>query len=107
MPETEAERLSQYKQKRVPEGEEEIPADRYLTAREQMRGMQAYSTAQNRLLSAGETNVEANWTELGPGNIGGRTRAMVIHPADSNTCLRQLRRAVSGRRRMVAQAGSH
>jgi len=74
-----------FRQKRLPEGEEEIPADLYLTAREQMRGMQSYSTAQNRLLSAGETNVEANWTELGPGNIGGRTRAMVIHPTDPNT----------------------
>ena len=25
-----------------------------------------------------------NWTELGPGNIGGRTRAIYIHPTDTN-----------------------
>ncbi|HKE04303.1 MAG TPA: hypothetical protein VKE91_09595, partial [Blastocatellia bacterium] len=27
----------------------------------------------------------ANWTELGPGNVGGRTRALAIHPTNPDT----------------------
>lgn len=52
--------------------------------------MSRYSTSQNRILASQAepgTEVEesfANWTPLGPGNIGGRTRALLIHPADSN-----------------------
>lgn len=80
----EAERVLHFKQKRLPEGEVEIPAERYLKAYEQMREMSLYSTAQNRLLSSAESGAQASWTELGPGNIGGRTRSLVIHPMDAN-----------------------
>jgi len=73
--------------KRLPEGGKEIPVERYLEAREQMRRMPRYSTARNQYLSAAEaeTDQTANWTELGPGNIGGRTRALIIHPTNHDT----------------------
>ena len=82
-----------YRLKRVPEGEKYVPVERYLTAREQMRRMPRYSTAQHRLLpaendNAAETAEEQNllgaWTPLGPGNIGGRTRALLIDPTNPN-----------------------
>ncbi len=75
--------------KRVPEGETEIPVERYLIAREQMRKMRLYSTAEERFLpqhnlTSAETSQGAlgSWSPLGPGNIGGRTRAMLIHPTN-------------------------
>lgn len=85
-----AEAVSFYRKKRVPEGENEIPIERYFTARERMKTMPRYSTAERRYLrnQAGTNRAEqemlANWTSLGPGNIGGRTRAMVIHPQEPN-----------------------
>ena len=84
-----------YKLKRVPVGEKEIPVEKYLQAKEQMREMRQYSSAENRFLPSRaemenspqrEANIEAlgNWTSLGPGNIGGRTRALIIHPTGTN-----------------------
>jgi photosystem II stability/assembly factor-like uncharacterized protein len=92
-----------YAMKRSPDGKSAIPVERYLTAVKQMEGMPQYSTALNRVTpsrselkaqaaksvkSAAQTgDVQANaatlaedWTPLGPGNIGGRTRAILIHP---------------------------
>jgi len=76
-----------YLQKRLPEGEREIPVERYLEAREQARRAPRYSTAQSRFLSQAEAEADsaATWTELGPGNIGGRTRALIIHPTNHDT----------------------
>ena len=76
-----------YRLKRLPEGETEIPVERYFAAREQIRLMPQYSSRLNRLLpSRAElktTELEAAaWTPLGPGNIGGRTRALLINPID-------------------------
>ena len=84
-----------YKLKRVPVGETEIPVEKYLLAKEQMREMRQYSSAENRFLPSRaemerspqrEENSEAlgNWTPLGPGNVGGRTRALIIHPTGTN-----------------------
>ena len=84
-----------YKLKRVPVGETEIPVEKYLQAKEQMREMRQYSSAENRFLPSRtemerspqlEANSEAlgNWTPLGPGNIGGRTRTLIIHPTGTN-----------------------
>ncbi len=78
--------------KRVPEGEKDLPVEKYFEAIEQMRGMERFSTAQGRATMGGErlaapigpqTNAAA-WTPLGPGNIGGRTRALLVHPQDAN-----------------------
>jgi photosystem II stability/assembly factor-like uncharacterized protein len=54
-------------------------------AREQMRQMSRYSTAADALVRADATPAEKSsigrWQFLGPGNVGGRTRVLVIDPA--------------------------
>lgn len=69
-----------------------IPVEKYLAAFEHVKRMPQYSTrlgrsfpsqndigaAQSRELSLG------SWTQLGPGNVGGRTRAFVINPINPN-----------------------
>lgn len=50
--------------------------------------MPQYSTAEDRMLPARaamrKQDLEAlpAWTELGPNNVGGRTRALLIHPTN-------------------------
>src|SRR5262249_22598169 len=80
-----------YRLKRLPEGESQIPVERYFEARERMRRMPRYSTRQNRLMpsraemkSEPEEAALGEWTPLGPGNVGGRTRALLIKPNDPN-----------------------
>src|SRR5262245_62094714 len=84
-----------FTRKRLPEGEKELPVEKYFEAQERMRGMRHFSTALDRLVSTRENfsapldRVEADpnqatWTPLGPGNIGGRTRAILINPQDAN-----------------------
>lgn len=58
-------------------------------AREVMRGMERYSTATDSFVSRGgrvstqdASSVVGKWTFLGPGNIGGRTRVLVIDPVE-------------------------
>ncbi|MBL8191803.1 MAG: hypothetical protein JNK38_27565, partial [Acidobacteria bacterium] len=74
-------------QKRLPEGEFELPLERYVEAIEQMREMPVHSTADNRWMSRAELQAAGpeqsklgTWTWLGPGNIGGRTRTIVFNP---------------------------
>ncbi|MBX3280333.1 MAG: hypothetical protein KF868_20235 [Acidobacteria bacterium] len=74
--------------KRAPVGETAVPVERYLIAAEKMRVMRQYSTPEGRALPSraemrnrAEQNLLA-WTPLGPGNIGGRTRALLIHPTN-------------------------
>ena len=79
-----------YRLQRLPQETKEIPVENYLRAREQMREMVHYSTAQNRFIQNGtggyaaETEAASEalgtWTPLGPNNVGGRTRALLIHP---------------------------
>ena len=58
-----------------------IPADGLLIAHEQMKSM---LTQQN--VVANEADISrGSWTWLGPGNIGGRVRALVIHPTTPTT----------------------
>ena len=58
-----------------------IPADGLVVAHEQMKAM--------LMQDAGVNNVggisRGSWTWLGPGNIGGRVRAIVIHPTTTTT----------------------
>lgn len=79
-----------YRLKRVPEGEAEIPVERYVAAQERMAQMPRYSTSRRQVLPSqreqGMAGIEAlpgNWEALGPGNIGGRTRALLIHPTQA------------------------
>ncbi len=86
-------------QKRLPEGEKHLPVEKYFEAQEQMRGMPHFSTARSRFVAERENvtaplgaaeapsnaaDPKATWTPLGPGNIGGRTRALLINPQDPN-----------------------
>jgi uncharacterized repeat protein (TIGR01451 family) len=109
------EAMKAYLEQRLPQGMKELPIDRYFEAQEQMKQMQRYSTAKGELLpseaetgagdtellssranakgftpdaalSAGSTSgVLGTWQPLGPGNVGGRTRAIIIDPVTPNT----------------------
>ena len=78
----EAERY--YQLKRAPVGETVIPVERYISAANHIRRMPVYSTARaSRLPGSGGFSIEAElseWVQLGPGNIGGRTRSILIDP---------------------------
>lgn len=80
-----------YQRKRAPRNGKGIPTERYAIAREQMKQMRVYSSEANRFVSRTEpqgASAEAlfggAWTNLGPGNIGGRTRTLLINPANPN-----------------------
>lgn len=74
-----------YVEKRAPDLKN-LPVERYFTAMERLRRMPVYSSAGRRFKSGGRREASLGaWQELGPGNVGGRTRALVIHPGDPNT----------------------
>lgn len=89
-----AEAMRWYLQKRLPEGEKELPVDRYFTALDQIRNMPQFSTASGQMMpsQAEAAKNTANmpelqpfiWEDLGPGNVGGRTRGLVIDPTNPN-----------------------
>lgn len=64
----------------------------YERAREVMREMPRYDTSRDALVERRQVAATATtstapfekWTFLGPGNVGGRTRALVIDPRDPN-----------------------
>jgi photosystem II stability/assembly factor-like uncharacterized protein len=76
--------------KRAPVGEKEVPVERYFTAQEEMRRMPQHSAARGTFLPSRAELEEKGisydsaaaslgaWSSLGPGNIGGRTRTLVI-----------------------------
>ncbi|MHB8069388.1 MAG: WD40/YVTN/BNR-like repeat-containing protein [Desulfobaccales bacterium] len=79
--------------KRAPLGETTLPMEKYLKAREQMQGMPGFSIRENRAFPAGagrspvsgESATLGTWSYVGPGNVGGRTRSLVIHPTTPTT----------------------
>src|SRR5947207_10927943 len=60
------------------------PQERYAAARAQMATMPHYATVRDE---GGRAHTEgtSSWQFLGPGNIGGRTRALVFDPSNDNT----------------------
>ncbi len=84
--------------RRLPEGETELPVELYLKAVEQARDLPQFSTLLNRFLPSRREMAKASakdwgaqligletlqgWTALGPGNVGGRTRALLINPKE-------------------------
>jgi hypothetical protein len=82
-----------YALKRAPVGETAIPVERYAAALQHMDRMPQFASADGRELPPREVvrdSVSADafaspWTELGPGNIGGRTRSILIHPTTPDT----------------------
>src|SRR5262245_12888254 len=89
--------------KRAPEGSSSVPSERYAAALEHMRRMPRYSTRTRQsspsiedALGAGPPDLPpppappppdalSTWTSLGPGNIGGRTRRILIDPSTPAT----------------------
>src|SRR6266478_6192589 len=68
----------------------DLPAERFIEAKRRAERMPLYSLAQRRFVDASQKGAArdaalGSWEALGPGNIGGRTRSMLIHPADANT----------------------
>ena len=80
--------------RRAPDGRRDVPVERYLAALRRMEGMPRYSSASGtvlpprardgKALATGASSLNG-WAPLGPGNIGGRTRGLVIHPTDPRT----------------------
>ncbi len=102
------EALEWYLQKRLPRGEKVLPVERYFQAKEKIKRMKRFSTAKGKNLPAESNDAEevfddpefpggtggagagdgsastsgalGTWQSLGPGNVGGRTRALLIDP---------------------------
>lgn len=102
-----AEATEWFLKKRLPKGMKELPIERYFAAQEKIKEMPRYSSSDGKLYpsekdapnlkegtsnkdksgtdtnSAGETSgVLGTWKALGPGNVGGRTRALLIDPTN-------------------------
>ncbi len=87
-----AEAMEYLRRRVAPEGQKDVPVERYLEALREMETMPQYSTAKRAVLPsraalaakgisyATDASSLGPWSNLGPGNIGGRTRALVIHP---------------------------
>jgi photosystem II stability/assembly factor-like uncharacterized protein len=62
-----------------------IPVERYEAALARIRNMPQYSTATGQVLPAGTPGQAlGTWREIGPSNIGGRTRQLVFEPGNPN-----------------------
>jgi hypothetical protein len=89
------EAMEYLRQRRAPAGQKDVPVERYLSALRQMESMPQYSTTKRAVLPsraalagkgisyATDASSLGAWTSLGPGNIGGRTRALLIHPENA------------------------
>ncbi|HWM95192.1 MAG TPA: hypothetical protein VN493_30840 [Thermoanaerobaculia bacterium] len=86
-----------FRLKRAPVGETAIPVDRYFEALRRMRTMRHHSLrrrtflpsreelAQRGISYAAEDESLGSWSPLGPGNVGGRTRALIVDPRSPKT----------------------
>src|SRR5690242_20380929 len=80
--------------KRKPPGAQNVPVERYFAAAAHNDNMPRYSSALSLKLpsstsspgmAGGVASALSTWSFLGPGNIGGRTRAIVIDPSSPGT----------------------
>jgi len=88
--------LEFYISKRAGEGATSLPHEKYEAARQRANRMRTFSLAQNRFVTSSERRAVSDvdfappgadlggWQPLGPGNQGGRTRHLLIHPGDPN-----------------------
>jgi PKD repeat protein len=78
--------------KRSPDGVSPIDTGWYFDALERMKDMPQHSTAVGQILPSRRQlgirpeaiEVLGTWSWLGPGNVGGRTRTLVVAPSNSN-----------------------
>ncbi len=76
-----------YLLRRTGASEGDLPVERYEAARQRMERMPVVSVATGRAVTS-KTGKQADlgaWQALGPGNQGGRTKSLVIHPQDAKT----------------------
>src|SRR5216683_8437087 len=64
-------------------GADEIPVERYFTAIDHINRMPVYSSVRRQFVTSSKTAPTrdatlGDWTELGPGNIGGRVSSLLI-----------------------------
>jgi hypothetical protein len=71
--------------KRLPPGETRIAYERYAAARERADRLPVIDSASGRMFAPGRAPSAVSWTEKGPGNIGGRTRAIAFDPVTPTT----------------------
>ena len=89
----EAEAHELFLRKRLPKGETSLPIERYAEARQRMLAMRQHSTRLNAFLPSRAEERDgvavpadtSGWTPLGPGNMGGRTLALLIDPGHPAT----------------------
>lgn len=67
--------------RRLPRGESRLPVGRYDEARARIATMPRHRPLPHDVKGVG-LDVLSGWTYLGPSNVGGRTRAIVIDPND-------------------------
>src|SRR5258706_1938155 len=80
-----------YLQRRLPPGSKRLPVESFFTAREHMARMPKHSPGVTNVSGASPAGASPVlqqgldvWQPLGPGNIGGRTRAFLIDSANPN-----------------------
>ncbi|AOT10533.1 rhombosortase-dependent cadherin domain-containing protein [Pseudoalteromonas luteoviolacea] len=80
-----------YVLQRLPVGETSLPVEKYSEALKQIKQMTHFSIPSNSVIADytpqlnapdGQNQELGQWQELGPGNIGGRTRTLIIHPTN-------------------------
>ncbi len=72
-----------YLLKRVGSGTGELPLERYEAARGRMERMAVVTVGTGAKVRKGERGIDlGTWEALGPGNQGGRTKSLVVHPTD-------------------------
>ncbi|WP_444997134.1 GlyGly-CTERM sorting domain-containing protein [Aliikangiella sp. IMCC44359] len=88
-----------YVKQRAPLGEQALPTEKYAQAVQHMADMAQYSfktnkqkPSRNQLRGSSLTDAKMTdpgvikeWSNIGPGNIGGRTRALIIDPETPDT----------------------
>jgi photosystem II stability/assembly factor-like uncharacterized protein len=88
--------LTYFLAKRLPEGQTSLGPSDYVGGLQQAAQMPVFSTVDNRFISANPpgllsvasvstTSLGGAWSAMGPGNIGGRTRSILIHPTTPTT----------------------
>ena len=105
------EALEWYLKKRLPKGEKQLPIERYFEAKEKIKHMKRFSSRSNKNMpsagdadpvlpgddvefpngtggggagdgSASTSGALGTWQSIGPGNVGGRTRALLVDPVN-------------------------
>jgi photosystem II stability/assembly factor-like uncharacterized protein len=83
--------------KRLPQGQSTLDPDLTYKAIAEADQLPLYSTANGAFVAGSPSgsrlrprlvegrNISGTWTPLGPGNVGGRTRAILIHPTTPTT----------------------